>query len=116
MDTSTNAGRFASEVTAAAASLERRLIAQRTREGMARIRATSGKHMGRPSTMAPEVEARIVELHDDGMSASAISRLFNDEGVDKGPEARSAMWNHSHIRAAVRRAEVRRAAQSCDVA
>ncbi|WP_051247618.1 recombinase family protein [Nocardioides halotolerans] len=109
VDTSSNAGRFASEVTAAAAALERRLISQRTREAMARIRETTGKHMGRPTRIPAEVEARIVALYDAGSSASAIARQFNDEGVPKG-EGSSPLWNHSHVMAAVRRAEVRRAA------
>lgn len=109
VDTSTDNGRLVAEIRASVASWERRLIASRTREGMATIRATTGKHMGRPSRIPADVEARIVALHDAGQSASAIARRFNDEGVPKGTGS-SPLWNHSHVVAAVRREQVRRRA------
>lgn len=108
IDTSTSNGRLVAHIRAGTAEWERELIAQRTREGMARIRATTGKHMGRPARIPADVEERIVALHGSGMSASAIARLFNDEGVPKG-EGSTPLWNHSHVLAAVRRAEVRTA-------
>ncbi|WP_299052158.1 recombinase family protein [uncultured Nocardioides sp.] len=111
VDTSTTTGRLMAHVTAAFAEMERRRLAERTREGMATIRATTGKHMGRPPSIPGEAEARIVALHREGMSASAIARLFNAEGVSKGP-GMSPIWNHSHVGAAIRRAAVRAAAGS----
>lgn len=77
---------------------------------MARIKAATGKHMGRPSRIPAEMEARIVALHGEGMSAAAIARLFNAEQVPKG-EGTSPVWNHSHVLAAVRREAVRRTAE-----
>lgn len=109
VDTSRDRDPLLAHIRAAVAEDERRRIARRTREGMARIRATTGKHMGRPPRISPETEARIVALYDEGMSASAIARLFNDEGVPKG-EGCTPLWNHSHILAAVRREQVRRTA------
>jgi DNA invertase Pin-like site-specific DNA recombinase len=109
VDTTRDRDPLLAHIRAAVAEDERRRIARRTREGMARIRATTGKHMGRPSLIPPEVEARIIALHDDGQSASAIARLLNSEGVPKGPGS-SPLWNHSHVIAAVRREQVRRAA------
>lgn len=103
------AGRAQAQMMLVFAEMERRRIAERTREGMARIRATTGKHMGRPPRIPAEVEARAVQLNDDGWSASAIARLFNEERVPKGAGS-SPLWNHSHVMAAVRRAAVRRAA------
>jgi hypothetical protein len=67
--------------------------------------------MGRPPRIPAEVEARILDLHGEGWSASAIARRFNDEGVPKG-EGSSPLWNHSHISAAIRRAQVRASATS----
>ncbi|GAB3875408.1 recombinase family protein [Terrabacter terrigena] len=109
VDTSTITGRAMAHVTAAFAEMERRRIGERTREGMARIRATQGKHMGRPSLIPAEVEERIAALHTDGKSASAIAELLEREGVAR-PTARSKSWHHSHVTAAVRRVEVRRTA------
>lgn len=109
VDTTTIAGRAMAQVTAVFAEMERRRISERTREGMAEIRSSTGKHMGRPPRIPADIESRIVELHDGGSSASAIARQFNAEGVPKGPGS-GPLWNHSHILAAVRRARVRRAA------
>ncbi|KQQ43084.1 hypothetical protein ASF50_03560 [Nocardioides sp. Leaf307] len=108
VDTTRDRDPLVAHIQAAVGEAERRRIARRTREGMARIRAT-GKHMGRPSRIAPETHDRIVALHDAGHSASAIARAFNAEGVLK-PEGTSPLWNHSHIVAAVRREQVRRLA------
>lgn len=94
--------------TVAVAEDERRRITRRTREGMARIRTAIGKPHGRAEPHPADVVARIITSHADGCSASAIARLFNDEGVPKG-EGSSPLWN-SHVVAAVRREQVRRAA------
>ncbi|MCW2738879.1 recombinase family protein [Nocardioides sp.] len=107
VDTSTDSGRLVADIRAAVAQWERRIIASRTREGMATIRATTGKHMGRPSAIPTDVEERIYDLNRTGLSASAIARLLEDEGVRR-PTARSKSWHHSHIVAAVRREQVRR--------
>lgn len=111
VDTSTDSGRLVADIRAAVAQWERRIIASRTREGMATIRATTGKHMGRPSAIPADVEDRIYDLSRDGLSASAIAQLMEDEGVAR-PTARSKSWHHSHVLAAVRRVEVRKAAVS----
>lgn len=107
VDTRASTGRLLAHVTAAVAEWERERIRQRTREGMAYIKATTGKHMGRPSHIPVETVERIAALHDQGLSASAIARLLNDEGVSKGPTAKSQLWHHSHVVAAVRREEAR---------
>jgi DNA invertase Pin-like site-specific DNA recombinase len=109
VDTSTDSGRLVADIRAAVAQWERRIIASRTREGMATIRATTGKHMGRPSAIPADVEDRLYDLSRSGLSASAIAQLMEDEGVAR-PTPRSKAWHHSHVLAAVRRVEVRRAA------
>lgn len=110
-DTSEPEGWFAFGQFAMYGDFERRIIGKRTRQALAQLRK-EGKHTGRPSRIPADVEARIVALHEEGMSASAIARLFNAEGVAKGPDARSARWDHSHITAAVRRAGVRASASN----
>lgn len=107
VDTTSFAGRAMAQMTAVFAEMERRRIGERTREGMARIKLTTGKHMGRPSHIPADAVERIVALNRDGLSASAIARLFNAEGVSKGPAATSQLWNHSHVVAAVRREKAR---------
>ncbi|WP_193608266.1 recombinase family protein [Nocardioides lijunqiniae] len=109
VDTSTDSGRLVADIRAAVAQWERRIIASRTREGMATIRATTGKHMGRPSAIPTDAEERIYDLHGTGMSASAIAQLMEDEGVAR-PTAQSKSWHHSHVLAAVRRVHARRVA------
>lgn len=108
VDTSTDSGRLVADIRAAVAQWERRIIASRTREGMATIRATTGKHMGRPSGIPAAVEQRIADLHAEGLSASAIAALLEAEGIAR-PTTRSKSWHHSHVLAAVRRVEIRRA-------
>ncbi len=51
IDTSTITGAAMAQVTCTFAEMERKKIAERTREGMARIKQDTGKHMGRPSTL-----------------------------------------------------------------
>lgn len=109
VDTTRDRDPLLAHIRAAVAEDERRRTARRTREGMARIRATTGKHMGRPARIPADIEARIIAMHDSGQSASAIARQFNDEGVPKGVGS-TPLWNHSHIVAAVRREHVRRTA------
>lgn len=110
VDTSTDSGRLVADIRAAVAQWERRIIASRTREGMATIRATTGKHMGRPSAIPTDVEERIYDLaRHQGLSASAIAEQMETEGVAR-PTARSKSWHHSHVLAAIRRVEVRRSA------
>lgn len=115
VDTSTDSGRLVADIRAAVAQWERRIIASRTREGMATIRSATGKHMGRPSAIPTDVEERIYDLSrpaaGKGLSASAIAQLLEDEGVPR-PTARSKSWHHSHVQAAVRRVEVRRLASA----
>ncbi|ROR89334.1 recombinase family protein [Nocardioides aurantiacus] len=110
VDTSTDSGRLVADIRAAVAQWERRIIASRTREGMATIRAT-GKHMGRPSLIPRDVEERIYGLarpaEGKGQSATAIAALLEAEGVAR-PTSRAKAWHHTHVLAAVRRVERRR--------
>ena len=102
VDTRTITGRAMAQMTAVFAEMERRRIGERTRDALQELKS-QGKHVGRPSYIPAETIERIISLHADGLSASAIARLFNAEGVSKGPAAKSTLWDHSHVVAAVRR-------------
>lgn len=106
VDTRTITGRAMAQMTAVFAEMERRRIGERTREALAKLKS-QGKHVGRPSHIPEATVERISALHAGGLSASAIARMFNAEGVSKGPAAKSAIWDHSHVVAAVRREKAR---------
>lgn len=80
VDTSTPAGEFVSNTLASAAQYERRIIGQRTREGLAAKRA-QGVRLGRPATLPAEVVTRIVTEHRAGTSWSAIARGLEADAV-----------------------------------
>ena len=92
--------RLLADIRIAVAAEERRKISQRTREGLARAKR-NGVALGRPSRIAADVMARIVELHQAGKSAQAIAKQLTADGVPTpggGPT-----WAHSTIRNALRR-------------
>jgi DNA invertase Pin-like site-specific DNA recombinase len=88
VDTSTTTGRLLAHVTAAFAEAERRRIGERTREGMARIKATTGKHMGRPRSVSDAAVARIRDLRAEGLSFARIAAQLDAEGVPTPTAAR----------------------------
>jgi DNA invertase Pin-like site-specific DNA recombinase len=69
-------------------------IGARTRDGLAEARA-QGKRLGRPRMIAPELLARIVELHEDGASNRAIAGELNAEGVPTVNGGKK--WHHGTI-------------------
>lgn len=96
VDTSTPAGEFVANTIANSAQYERRLIGQRTREGLAAKRA-QGVRLGRPSSVDPDLTACIVAEHRAGDSLVAIARRLTDEAV---PTARGGVrWYPSTVRA-----------------
>ena len=79
IDTSTPVGRMVRTVLAAMAELEADLIRERTREAMAALKAgtratASGRPVGRPRKVTPEIEARIRELRAAGTRWAEIAR------------------------------------------
>ena len=96
VDTSTPAGEFVANTIANSAQYERRLIGQRTREGLAAKRA-QGVRLGRPSSLPREVVARIVADHAAGGSLRGIATALAVEGV---PTAQGGVrWYPSTVRA-----------------
>lgn len=80
VDTTTPAGKLMAHVVASTAEYERELIGQRTRDALAAKRA-AGVRLGRPSTLGPEVVARIVAERAGGASFPAIARGLEADGV-----------------------------------
>ncbi|WP_367403157.1 recombinase family protein [Kocuria marina] len=95
IDTSTITGAAMAQVTCTFAEMERKKIAERTREGMAKIKATTGKHMGRTSTLPQATVDRIRRERAAGLSLAKIAATLNDEGV---PTATGRTWHASTIR------------------
>lgn len=95
VDTSTPAGDLMAHVLASVAQYERKIIGQRTREGMAQRRA-EGAHLGRPPALPEEVVRRVIAAHDTGTSLAGIARELVDDGV---PTARGGKWHAATVRA-----------------
>ncbi|WP_431813872.1 recombinase family protein [Kocuria sp. cx-455] len=94
IDTSTITGAAMAQVTCTFAEMERKKIAERTRDGMAKIKTTTGKHMGRRSVLPQATVDRIHRERATGMSMARIADLLNTEGV---PTATGRTWHASTI-------------------
>lgn len=96
VDTSTDAGEFVANTIANSAQYERRLIATRTREGLAAKRA-AGVRLGRPSVLASDVVARIVAERAGKATLRVIAEGLTADGI---PTARGgAVWSTSSVQA-----------------
>lgn len=95
VDTSTPAGEFVANTLASAAQYERRIISQRTKDGLAAKRA-AGVRLGRPSLIPLDVVRRIVELRAKGTSIRGIAAALN---ADEVPTAKGRPWTGSTIQA-----------------
>lgn len=97
LDTSTASGRLVAQVLAATAEHERRLIGERTKEGL-RAARRKGVRLGRPAVLPESVRERILEARERGDSFRAIAQALNEDGV---PTAHGgARWHASSVRAA----------------
>lgn len=80
VDTSTPSGEFLWNVLGSAAQFERRLIAARTREGLAQ-RRLEGVRLGRPPVLDVETVRQISTWRGQGWSYARIAARLNDDGV-----------------------------------
>jgi len=86
------------------AQLERKMIAQRTRDGLARVRA-EGVKIGRPRSISQELREEVLVRRDAGELLREIADDFNARAIPTGQGA--ARWTagtvgaiHRHERAA----------------
>lgn len=99
VDTSTASGELVSNMLASAAQYERRLISQRTRDGLAAKRA-QGVRLGRPSVLPTEVVQRIVTERAEGSALRVIAEGLTADGV--ATARGKAMWSTSSVQAVLR--------------
>jgi DNA invertase Pin-like site-specific DNA recombinase len=91
-------------VMATFAQLERRLIAQRTREALQQKKA-QGIVLGRPSSLPVEVVARITQERASGATLTQIANSLNDDAVPTAQGGRA--WYASTVRKVLLRSGVR---------
>lgn len=94
IDTSTITGAAMAQVTCTFAEMERKKIAERTREGMARIKQNTGKHMGRPSLLPQSTLDRIHREREAGKTFASIAEALNNEGIRS---ATGGIWHGSTV-------------------
>ncbi|GEM_PF-385526 len=80
IDLSTPAGEFLASVMASAAQWERRIIGQRTREGMAAKKA-AGVRLGPPRRLPDHVARQIIGLRSSGIAWVRVAEILNELGV-----------------------------------
>jgi DNA invertase Pin-like site-specific DNA recombinase/peptidoglycan hydrolase-like protein with peptidoglycan-binding domain len=99
VDTSTPVGHELAATLVTLGDWERERIAQRTRRGLAAVRA-SGRPRGRPAVVdQPQLRERITAMRAAKMTLQAIADQLNAEGV---PTLRGgAMWRPSSVQAAL---------------
>jgi DNA invertase Pin-like site-specific DNA recombinase len=73
IDTTTSMGRFFFQVVGAFAEMEREIIVERVRAGVANARR-KGKVLGRPRSSSTAEEQRILDLHERGKSHRQIAQ------------------------------------------
>jgi DNA invertase Pin-like site-specific DNA recombinase len=85
LDTSTPQGEMVAHIFASFAQFERRLIGQRTKEGMAVVRMRGPKpgkkSIGRPRLIQKRLERRIRALRHQGLSYHAVAAELNANAV-----------------------------------
>lgn len=96
VDSTTPAGEAMANVMATFAQLERRMIGQRTREGLA-VKKSQGVRLGRPPSLPSDVRRRVRRLHRSGHSLNAIAKKLNSDGVPTAHGGKA--WHASTVRA-----------------
>lgn len=104
VDTYTSTGRFVANMFANFAQMERDRISERTREGMAALKA-QGHHMGRPYKMPPESIARAIELNGLDLTLEEICDQLTEERM---PTSGGGRWQPGTVANLLDRAGVTR--------
>jgi DNA invertase Pin-like site-specific DNA recombinase len=113
LDTGTPEGRLAALALTDAGNVERELISEHTRSGLAAARRKGGQS-GRPSFAdRPDLRESIVQMRAEGMTLQAIADRLNAQGI---PTLRGGkQWRPSSVHAAARGVRPPRAVRSGDV-
>ena len=95
-DMTSPTGELMANMLAAFAQFERRLIGQRTKDGLAQKRA-QGVQLGRPRSTPDAVVRRVTREHEAGASFGAIARGLNSDAI---PTAQGgSRWYASTVKA-----------------
>jgi len=94
LDTTTAAGKLQATMLAAFAEFEREMISDRTREGLAIVKAR-GVKLGHPSPVPEETRQKIVHLRTAGLSWQAMADRLNAEAV---PGPAGGVWHSTSVR------------------
>jgi DNA invertase Pin-like site-specific DNA recombinase len=108
IDLSTPNGEFMASVLAAMARWERRLIGQRTAEGLAAAKA-KGRRPGRRSALPRQVQDRLLDLRAEGRSVREIAAVLTADGIRTA--GGRAVWGPSTVHSALRSARLERDAR-----
>jgi DNA invertase Pin-like site-specific DNA recombinase len=102
-DMTTPAGELMANMLACFAQFERRVISQRTRDGMAAKKATGTFKAppGRRSQLDPRTAARIRREHDAGRSLRSIAERLNVDAIPTGQGGKQ--WHASTVKAVLAR-------------
>ena len=95
LDLTTPAGEAMAHMLATFAQFERRLISQRTKDGLAAKKAR-GDPIGRPRLAQPGVVRRIVMDRNAGLSFDRVAKVLEAEGI-LSPAGRPN-WQSSTVR------------------
>jgi DNA invertase Pin-like site-specific DNA recombinase len=98
LDLSTPLGEAMAGVVMTFAQLERRMIGERTRDGLAEKRA-AGVRLGRPRSLPDDVRERIFAERDAGKTLRVIAQALNDQDVPTAHGGKA--WYPSSVRAAL---------------
>lgn len=96
VDTTTPAGEMVANVMASFAQYERRLIGQRTKEGLA-VKRSQGVRLGRPPVVGKDLRRRIRRMRAGGLTLAKIADKLTGEGIPTAHGGRR--WYPSTVRA-----------------
>jgi len=94
LDTSTAMGQVIANVLMAFSQYERQLIVERTKAGMAQVKAR-GVQLGHPSTVPPDVKERIRQLRARGLPWRVITDQLNAAAI---PGPAGGRWYPTSVR------------------
>lgn len=99
IDTRSAGGRMVLNVLTSIAQWEREVIAERTSEALAELKA-QGRRLGAPALEEPATVARIAQLRDEGLTLADICVTLTHEGIKT---QRGGQWHPGTVNRVLRR-------------